>query len=211
MTNWIEGPNPYGMAKPPEYFLVDMATFDPDLVIFPSAEQACYRLCRRVKRGAPLTVVGKMRTKLGQNVDRFDHTVLVKARLVPVISLHPFPQWGPKILQDLALADLWRHGGAEKATDTIDRREQDDADKLDIQIADEATARAHAAWSGYKWSSGQRIDLGAAGIPKKRPSTSRPLKGENARPLQFEGASAIFSASSRPQGIHPSGRTSTGP
>lgn len=198
MTNWIEGPNPFGMAKPPDYFLTDMAIFDADLVIFPSAEQACYRLCRRVKRGAPLSVVGKMRTKLGQNVDRFDHKVLVKARLVPVVSLQPFPQWGPKILQDLALADLWRHGGADKATDTIDQREADADAKQDIQIADEATARAHAAWSGYKWASGQRIDLGAHRIPSKRPSTSRPLPADGARPLQFDGASAIFSASSRP-------------
>jgi hypothetical protein len=192
-TNWIEGPNPYGMAKPPDYFLTDMAVFDAELVIFPSAEQPCYRLCRRVKRAAPISFVGKMRNKAGAREDRFDHKVLVKAKLVPVISLQPFPQWGPKILSDLALADVWRHGGADKAADTLDARDRQAERATDIQIADEASARAHAAWSAYKWGSGQRLDLGNVRIPRLRPSTSRPIYRTNPTPLQSADGSAIVS------------------
>lgn len=197
-TNWIVGPNPFGLAAPPEYFLTDMAAFDPDLVIFPSAEQASYRLCRRVRRGMPLSVVGKMRHQLGGVVDRFDHKILVKMKLVPVISLLPHPQWGPKILSDLADADLWRHGGADGATDTLDQRDDDARAKIDTDIADEAMARGHSAWSAYKWNSGQRIDLGAPRIPTKRRSTSRPIAKETYRPLHPESASTMFSDSNRP-------------
>lgn len=188
MTNWIAGPNPFGLASPPDFFLTDLAAFDPDLVIFPSAEQAVYRLCRRVRRGPALTHVGKIRHQLGGIVDRFDHKILVALKLVPVVSLLPHPQWGPKILADLAEADLWRHGGADAATATMDQREADVDQRLDRDIADEATARGHSAWSAYKWNSGQRIDLGS--VPRHRPSTSRPLHSGT--------ASAIVSENTRP-------------
>lgn len=158
-SNWIEGPNPFGLAKPPAFFLVDMATFDPALVIFPSAEQACYRLCRRVRRGAPIRHVGKMRLQTGGVVERFDHKVLVAERLVPVISLLPHPQWGPKILLDLAQADLWRHGGADAVSEQIQASEDAERQKLDASLADDAAQRAHAAWSDYKWKTGQRVDI----------------------------------------------------
>lgn len=189
-TNWIEGPNPFGLATPPRFFLRDLATFDADLVIFPSAEQACYRLCRRVTRGAPLTKVARMQTALGVHVERFDHKVVVKERLVPVISLHAFPHWGPKILLDLAEADLWRHGGAEKADEMINAREQDERRRLDQHMSDELDARGHAAWSAYKWGSGQIID--PYGRPAQQPLTPHPYADV---PLQVPAESGIVSAS----------------
>ena len=194
--NWIDGPNPFGLVKPPQFFLTDMATFDADLVMFPSTEQPCYRLCRKVRRGAPITQVGTMINQLGAREPRFDHKILVKARLVPVVSLRPHPMWGPKILKDLALADLWRHGGADAASETIEAREAEIDAKLNIAIDDEAVARGHSAWSAYKWNSGQRIDLGARQIPKKRPSTSRPSNGPTDRPLRGDSSSVIFSGDS---------------
>lgn len=163
-------PNPYGLAGPPAWFLADLSTFDPDLVLFPSQEQAVYRLGRKVKHSPDIWRLVK---SLNQRTDtngqsmhqRPDAKTMAQHGLVPVTSILPSPlvQWGPVILKDLAAMDIHRFGGAEKFCDELETRESADEDRLNASIDSDLDALAHQAYSDLVWKSGRRVGLAIHG------------------------------------------------
>jgi hypothetical protein len=152
--NFVQEENPFGLSSPPNWFLEDLWNFDPCLVIFPSKEEALYRLARRAEHGAPV-----VRLLTG----RPDTGIFVKHRLVPVTSILPSPmvQWGPVLLKDLAERDIRRQGGFKRAASLLDQQDADADAKWHRENADGAEVRARASWRGQKWTNGQSLDLGA--------------------------------------------------
>lgn len=180
--NYIEEANPFGLSGPPRSFLSEMWTFDPCLVIFPSTEEAVYRLARRIEHGAPVLTFLKTRP---------DTQMFVRHRLTPVTSIVPFAKWGPVLLHDLAVRDIRRAGGFRSAADALD--EQDDGAERQWQrwVDDQATIRARASWKGQKWSRGETLDLGGRKIHGARTTPRRQTFVPNLRPTEA-GAGALF-------------------
>jgi hypothetical protein len=156
--NYLLEENPFGLTAPPTWFLEELWKFDPCLVIFPSKEEAVYRLARRVEHGSPIvTLVDNPKKR------RPDTTMFWKHRLVPVTSIMPSPfvHWSPLLLKDLAERDIRRQGGYRKASDTLDRLDDANDEKWRRENEDGATIRARASWREQKWSRGESLDLGA--------------------------------------------------
>lgn len=150
MNNYLEGANPFNLVGPPTWFLRQLEAMDPALVIFPSCEEGVYRVARRVTH-----TPGVLRALSY----RPDTKVFVQHRLEPVTSLLPFARWGPVILQDLAERDIWRVGGADKAADILDARDEEADRRLDCEADDGSDQRAHAAYQATKLRAGQTVFL----------------------------------------------------
>ena len=200
-SNYVETPNPFLLASPPVWFLDDLQIFDPLLVIFASQEEPVYRVGRRVRHAANVwrscaTVQSASDARPSIFTRRPDAKVMAQHNLVPVTSLFPSPltRWGPTILQDLAERDLQRHGGADKYVDALEAREQAEEQRAARLVPEEAAVRARASWKGWKWRSGQTIDLGAA----HRSSLHLPTRAQTSspeptyRPVSSESPPALF-------------------
>ena len=149
-ANYIETSNPFGLARPPASFLLAMFTMDPALVIYPSQQDACYRLSRRATNTPGI---------LRMMQDQPDKAVLFKHRLVPVTSILPGPWWGQKLLEHLCQCDIWRAGGADAVTDKLEEQEARKEADRDLASWDEAEQRAVSAWEGLKLRNQQTVFL----------------------------------------------------
>jgi len=164
--NYIETLNPYGLAKPPVHFLHDLFVFDPELVMFPSQEEAVYRLGRKVKHSPDIWRLVKSLTH-GVTADgrstpgRPDSRTMAQHSLVPVTSILPSPltHWGPTILQDLAKMDTHRAGGADAFTDTLEAREASEEERSATVQRQQLDALAREAYSDIVWKSGRRVSM----------------------------------------------------
>ena len=193
--NYLLEENPFGLTPPPTWFLKDLWAFDPCLAIFPSKEEAVYRLARRVEHGSPiLTLVADPAKR------RPDTTMFWKHRLVPVTSIMPppFVQWGAPLLKDLAVRDIRRQGGYRKAADRLDALDDDADSRWHADVEDGVTVRARASWRQQKWTHGEALDLGARKVEGARTTGRRvqhgpprrawrPTTGDNVSSVLFSG------------------------
>lgn len=150
--NYIETRNPFGLAKPPDWFLRDLAAQDPELVIYPSMVQPFYRVARRAKRTPGITALN---TVMGDKAA--DTKVLIEHKLLPVTDIYPNPHWGPLILNELRARDIWAAGGADKAADRLESQERDREARLDRQMQDELDRRSTSAYFGLQQRLGERV------------------------------------------------------
>jgi hypothetical protein len=157
-------PNPFGLAAPPAWFLKDMATFDADLVLFPSQQEAVYRLGRKVRHSPDIWRLVKSLT--ARTMDdgttskpKPDSQTMALYNLIPVTSILPSPltHWGPSVLQDLAAMDVRRFGGADKFVDAIEDKERSDEERQRANTLSDLDALSHQAYSDIVWKSGQRV------------------------------------------------------
>jgi hypothetical protein len=158
--------NPFGLAGPPAWFLVDLAIFDPDLVLFPSQQEAVYRLGRKVTHAGDVwRLVGSLE---GKNLPdgtpttpRPDAQIMARHHLMPVTSILPSPltHWGPTILQDLAAMDIRRFGGGDAYTDALEAREQTEEDRSRVAMQGDLDALSRDAYSDIVWKTGRRIGM----------------------------------------------------
>lgn len=202
--NFICEENPFGLASPPSWFLAEMWKFDPCLVIFPSKEEAVYRLARRVEHGSPIVTLVDNPAKR-----RPDTTMFWKHRLVPVTSILPAPyvHWSPILLKDLAERDIRRRGGYKKVADALDAVDDAEESKWRTGVEDGATIRARASWREQKWTRGETVDLGARRIHGARTTRERTHHSfrRAERPVSGDGPSmALFTGRDEPlQGATP--------
>lgn len=167
MSNYLDDtPNPFGLSAPPPHFLSDMETFDKELVLFPSQEEAVYRLGRKVKNAGDIWRLVRSlthRTKEdGQSTKaRPDSKTMAQHGLVPVTSILPSPltHWGPTILQDLARADVQRAGGGDRFVDALEDGERREEEHSQRTIQDDLDALARQAYSDIVWKKGSRVGI----------------------------------------------------
>jgi hypothetical protein len=157
-------PNPFGLAAPPAWFLADLTRFDPDLVIFPSQQEAVYRLGRKVKHAPDIwrSVKSLSSTTADDGTPlhaRPDSKVMAQHGLVPVTSILPsgLTHWGPEILRDLAHRDIQRYGGGDAFVDALEANEDAEAARQNQAIAGDLAALSHQAYSDIAWKSGRRV------------------------------------------------------
>ena len=151
---WIRADNPFGLDPPPEWWLKELALFDPQLRIFPSQKRATFILARVATRSAgesPHDVKG-----LTQNPDTL---FMAARRLVRVCDILPGVIWDQRIFQKLAAHDIQRLGGGKQVANLLDDRDNRISDRIQRDQTDTLDAIGHSAWRGYQHRTGSLISL----------------------------------------------------
>lgn len=191
IENYIWTSNPFGLAKPPDWFLDQMFAYDPELRIFPSTFEPFYRVMRRVSSSQPWTKF---------IAHKPDTAIAVAHKLYPVMSVIPQTllgfSWG-RVLMELAERDQQRFANP----DAVERRKQDIDDAREAStnraIAGELDARNGDFYRAYKFISGERVSLahsasdGIGGARSHRASPRSPRPRKAYRPTGG-GAGAIW-------------------
>lgn len=164
VRNYLKGlPNPFGLAEPPEHWLQKLATFDSQLVIFPSQRDPVYRLARRVvksRQAQPADVPG---------VENHPDTVIMcNNGLIAVTAVYPGAVWDDRVFVKLAERDLWRMGGAKECIRRIEEAEAKQAEQTLRAQNDEGDAIGHDAYAAYKYRTGERVSLAHRGAAKNK-------------------------------------------
>lgn len=150
---WIEDRNPFGLAKPPDWFLQRLLDHDNMLVILPSRQQPLYRLARRVQftRG-----IGTLAVLDPQADTAMMHT----HKVVPVTTMVRYGAtnaWDAEaVIQKLKDRDIWEHGGAEKVTGLMEAVEAADDERKRREIRGNLRQRAKDGWRSLQARTGSR-------------------------------------------------------
>jgi hypothetical protein len=162
MRNFLETPNPFGLSRPPAWFLREMGLYDPRLRMFISMEIAGYRLVRQTVRSAPIQVFA--------DTTRTPDAVFCSTHgCIPAKTLWPNPTWSPLILHDLAAFDYHRHGGGRKVCDQLDERDRQRRLSLDAAQDDDCDQRSHSAYKAMKLRLGETVFVHDRQIPERVP------------------------------------------
>lgn len=150
-ANYIPGTNPFKLAGPPKWWLIQLADFDPSLVVVPSKQDCVYRLAQRRHLKLPEHIVNDAL------FNQSDTQMLASYSLVPVTTIIATANWSnPTMWKDLAERAPWRQGGAEKVNALLDQRD------LDRESAKQQATEAHLTslgkdgWNLYR----KKIGLG---------------------------------------------------
>lgn len=175
--NFIHTVNPFGLPTPPDWFLVCLAEYDSELVVFPSVAEPVYRLSRRAKHGTGLLKVLK---------NFPDTKICVDNRLYPVKSiLSPSVgmAWG-RVLSELPEYDQWRvSDDPTRVTEKLDGLEASRAAAIQRDQEAECDARSGVARRLAQYATGSRVGLsyskgaGASGARTGLRPARRPLGG----------------------------------
>lgn len=158
--NYLRGESTFTVDAPPDWWLREMALFDPLLVIFPSAKAPTFILARRAQYSAGETLHDAKDKETGKPIPQNPDTVFMrKHRLVRVCELLPGVLWDQRVFQKLAAHDIHRLGGPKKVADILDARDENDRAKIDRDQTDELVARSREAYRGYKYRVGERMSL----------------------------------------------------
>lgn len=153
--NWLRGvPNPFQLTAPPDWWLRELALFDPKLVIFPSQKRMTFILARKATRSAGESLHDV------KGVTQHPDTLLMRSkRLVRVCEILPGVLWDQRIFHKLAAHDIQRLGGASEVANKLDA--MDAARDARVQRDQDADLEAlsHDAYKHYKSRVGERISL----------------------------------------------------
>lgn len=154
LTNFIEGTNPFNLARPSPWWLQLLWDYDPELVVIPSCREHAYRLCRRAPREKRmgLRAVGK----LHQHPDTIQ---MINHGLLPVATLTTWSVSSDKIIRDLMARDTWRMGGAEKVDDMINAQERASVEQTERRQQQELLYRSGDAFRSLQTQKGERVSL----------------------------------------------------
>ena len=162
--NYIEGPNPFRLSGPPQWWMQKLWDFDQSLAVVPSVQGFHYRIAQR----RPLDRKAKLVNDISLDGDS---KILAQYGLIPVTTLLATARWdNPLMWNDLAERAPWRQGGAEAYEAKINEIEQRKSLKTAELINDRNTYLAKDAWKMYQIKTGTRIGLG----PSTRPNLVKP-------------------------------------
>lgn len=152
--NWIETANPFQLAKPPESFLEQLFTHDPQLRIFASTSDPLYRVSRIV--GA------RCRPWLKFLKEYPDTAINIQYAMWPVGSVYP-PRIGgfswARVLLELQERDQHQFDSGDAVADRLDEFDVQHERALDAAIANEADARAGDLYGTYQLMNGSSVSL----------------------------------------------------
>lgn len=169
VRNWIRDRNPFGLSKPPEWFLRQLALFDDQLVIVPSRMEYVYRLARRRTLTA---LVPNQRLQPDLDTSNADFALMATYKLVPVTTILPTATWGESIFRWLRERDIWAHGGAAKAADLLDAQDKARRDQQQAKMLDELDQLHSSTYFAYKRRIGETVFVNESRTPA--PPARRP-------------------------------------
>lgn len=157
MNNYIEGRNPYKLARPSAWWLQLLHDYDALLVVMPSVKDHAYRLCRRVPRNRQL---GQLVSHLHTHPDTVQ---MIVNGLVPVSTLTTWAIRSDKIIRDLMARDTHRAGGADKAVQMMEAAEQRKVEARDKREADQLDRLSSEAFRSTQFRNGSAVALSGVG------------------------------------------------
>jgi hypothetical protein len=176
---WVEGRNPYKLAKPSAWWLKLLHDYDTELVVMPSVKDCGYRLCRRVQ--------SHVRQGLGPLATLHGHPDTVQMAtygLIPITTLTTWAIQSDKILRDLMARDTLRwgakNGSADYVVSDLEYREELAERKKAQKEAEDADAVHGEAFRSMQFRNGSAISLA-------KPS-GRAVKARARGPKDFRAA-----------------------
>lgn len=154
MQNYLADQNKFALAGPPDWFLRQLYTFDPSLVVVPSRQGFYYRLAQRRKLNLAI--------KFTQDLlwQESDTQMLASYGLVPVTTILATVNWSnPYIFVELANRAPWRMGGADKVNAQIEAQEQKELLDKQAKISEHTDYLAKDSWKYYQKLIGIRSHL----------------------------------------------------
>lgn len=154
MKNFIRDTNPFNLADPPKWFLVQLMEFDPSLVVMPSRQGFYYRLAQRRKLQLTEKVVNEALFA------ESDTKMLASYSLIPVTTIRADPNWGnPILFKELRDRCPSMNGGAAKVIKDVEDREFAAHLKKREATDEHLTYLAKDAWKYYGIKAGTRIGM----------------------------------------------------
>lgn len=150
--NFLRTQNPFSLQDPPAWFLDQLHALDPDLVIFASTHQPCYRLCRYKKR------TKDVHRAIASWPDTF---ILVQFGLVPWKSVLPTSldmAWG-RVLQEIPMFDQWRFRDGDAVADHLERHEDRVEQNARLQQTDDLNQLGAYSYGVAKRIAGSKVGL----------------------------------------------------
>ena len=185
VENFIPTVSPYALAKPPDWFLDELAAYDPELRIFASLTDPLYRVMRHVRTSQPWTVFLKEKPDTG---------IAVRFGLYPVTSVNPQAilgfSWG-RVLLHLQEHDQAQFPNADAVTRQLEGFEALSDRRIQSTQDDEADMRAIDLYRAYKGMNGERVSLAYRKPDGAGPSSQAGRPRRVYRP-QNAGAGAFF-------------------
>lgn len=166
--NYLVGPNPFGLSKPPKWWLRELWRFDPQLVLIPGQKRQTFVLARRATRSA-----GELLHDIPGLPQQPDTVFLHQHQLVRVCEIQIGTIWDMRIFQKLAAHDIRRLGGPSAVADRMDAMDAKRAATIQADEDTELTARASDGYRSYKTRIGERLSL--AKSPPRGPLTPNPV------------------------------------
>lgn len=164
-NGYIDLVSPFGLPRPSKGWLDAVLKYDDQIVIFPSQQQAVFRICRRRKRSVGLT--GDLFKKLPVPASFVPDTqILVHYELVPL----PWALQAQAVRADpaLTIATLWKRDswdvfggpdGGDRHADHLDRAEVEQEQTDRANWKKEQRVRHRASRVAYQYRTGARISL----------------------------------------------------
>lgn len=172
--NYLESSNPFGLAKPPKWWLVELAKFDADLVVFASMKDPHFRLARRCRFSK-----GTQPADSPAVQNHPDTIFMCNRKLIPVTTIIPGDRWGTHIFVKLAERDTWRMGGHKEVNRMLEAGDEWTRKQVDKKVSDDLAQIGHEAYASYKFRTGQRVSMAHKGSAKNK----------NAKPQIYDLAS----------------------
>lgn len=157
-------PNKFGLLVPKPYWLKPIEDYDPDLRIFPSQTQGCYRLMRVAHHSGPMA--GKVFEGITEGIHP-DTLVAIKYGLVAVTTIPPMALSAPphNIVQQLRERDQWVLGGGRDAAagdriaDLLDQRDTTNRAALEREVHNDGLLIHESARVSLLYRTGARVSL----------------------------------------------------
>lgn len=154
MTNYIQDVNKFKLAGPPTWWLQKLWEFDATLVVIPSRQECVYRLAQRKKLNLPAHLVNDVLFK------ESDTRLLASYGLIPVTTILATANWSnPYLFVELANRAPWRLGGANKVSDLLEARDQQDELDKRAKTDEHLSYLGKDAWKLYNKKIGLRSHM----------------------------------------------------
>jgi hypothetical protein len=149
--NYVETINPFGLARPPAWFLRQLLAYDALLRVFPSTCKPVYQVGRQGRHGGALT---RPNPKLPDTIVFAAHGIWPWKEVMPQTIGFGWQ----KVLDDLPDYDTQRF---RDPAGTLDANEAQRERELELRIADEAEQRGADFYRTLQLIDGQRVGSGA--------------------------------------------------
>lgn len=189
LPNYIVDSNPFNLAGPPDYWLRALWEFDNSLVVMPSKQNFCYRVCQRRPPSHATQVVNEI---LKEDADA---RMMAAANVIPVTTLLSTANWAefPKHMEALRQRAPWRLGGAEQVIQKLEQSEWLEEQNRRQQFEENVlNPLAKDAWGLYNKKIGLRTHMWSPKTPGSTPQSQAPRVNVKSTPNPGIKVGSIF-------------------
>lgn len=170
LRNWLQTPNPFKLAPPPQWWLQQLHDYDALLVVFPSQIRMAYILARRRTASNAMAELNRLDKDTVRQTAGLDGAIMADHNLIYVRHLigNTIRQQG--IFQWLRDCDTVANGGGDVIAARLEETEAQRTARKRATMIDDIDHRARDAWRSYQARTGRR----AGAQPTRRSAKEMP-------------------------------------